>query len=78
MPLKMLGQPNIYKMPKELMFGARPLLRKTPYTWWPPKEYRSLVIGQFDIYPNQYENELLQKVLNTKTLASQPILDKLN
>jgi hypothetical protein len=35
MPLKMLGQPNIYKMPKEIMVGARPLLKKAPYSWWP-------------------------------------------
>ena len=37
MPLKMVGQPNIYKMSKEIMVGARPLLKKPQYTWWPPK-----------------------------------------
>jgi hypothetical protein len=55
MPLKMAGQPNIYKMPKELALGARPLLKKAPFSWWPPKEYQALVVGQFDIYPQEYD-----------------------
>lgn len=54
LPLKMQGQPNIYKMPKEMAAGARPLLKKAPYTWWPPKGYESSVVGQFDIYPIDY------------------------
>lgn len=66
MPLKMTGQPNIYKMPKELMLGARPLLKKPSYTWWPPKEFRSLVIGQFDIYPNQFNEVDLGQMLHKK------------
>jgi hypothetical protein len=27
-------------MDKALHFGIKDLLRKVPYTWWPPKEYR--------------------------------------
>lgn len=45
MPLKMIGQPSIFKMPKELMYGARPLLKKAPYKWWPLKQYESFVVG---------------------------------
>jgi superfamily II DNA or RNA helicase len=47
---------SIYKMPKELMLGARPLLKKPPYTWWPPKQFTNLVVGQFDIYPGQFSS----------------------
>lgn len=72
MPLKMVGQPNIYKMPKEMMFGARPLLKKPPYTWWPPKEFRNLVIGQFDIYPNPYNEQQLKQILSAKVADPQP------
>ena len=28
LPLRMTGSPNIYKMPKEIAFGARPLLKR--------------------------------------------------
>jgi len=52
MPMKMAGQPNIYKMPKEIMVGAKPLLKRPPYAWWPPKELQDFVVGQFDIYPS--------------------------
>ena len=54
LPLRMSGQPGIYKMPKEIALGARPLLKKTPYAWWPPEEYQSYTVGQFDIYPTSY------------------------
>ena len=37
MPLRMAGQPSIYKMPKEIALGARPLLKRVEYTWWPPR-----------------------------------------
>jgi hypothetical protein len=50
--MKMAGQPNIYKMPKEIMVGAKPLLKRPPYAWWPPKELQDFVVGQFDIYPS--------------------------
>ena len=59
MPLRMAGQPSIYKMPKEIAFGARPLLKQAPYTWWPPRQFKNLVIGQFDIYPLQCDNKRL-------------------
>ena len=38
-PPRMAGQPNIFKMSKEIAFGVRRLLKKAPYTWWPPKEF---------------------------------------
>ena len=45
MPLRMAGQPSIFKMPKEIALGARPLLKQVQYSWWPPKQYKNLVIG---------------------------------
>lgn len=53
MPPRMSGQPNIYKMDKALHFGVKELLKKTPYTWWPPKQYRLYQLGRFDLYPIQ-------------------------
>ena len=55
-PLKMPGQPGIYKLSKEMHFGARDLLKKAPVTWWPPKEYRLFALGRFDLYPLMYVN----------------------
>ena len=52
LPLRMAGQPNIYKMQKEIAMGARPLLKRVQYAWWPPKDYKLNSIGQFDIYPS--------------------------
>jgi len=45
LPLRMSGQPNIYKMPKELLLGCKPLLRKAPYSWWPLKEHAVYNVG---------------------------------
>lgn len=50
-PLKMSGQPGIYKMPKELLIGAKGLLKKAPVSWWPTKEYKLYSLGRFDLYP---------------------------
>jgi len=50
-PLKMSGQPGIYKMPKEILLGAKNLLKKAPVSWWPTKEYRLYSLGRFDLYP---------------------------
>lgn len=50
-------------MPKEIMVGARPLLKKPAYTWWPPKEYKDFVVGRFDIYPPNFDEKLNQKNL---------------
>jgi len=50
-PIKMAGQPNIYKMPKEIFYGAKDLLKKTPVTWWPPQQYKLFSLGRFDLYP---------------------------
>jgi hypothetical protein len=53
-PLRMSGQPGLYKMPREICFGARDKLKKSEYSWWPPEQFKNLQIGQFDIYPNEY------------------------
>jgi hypothetical protein len=34
-PLKMAGQPALYKLPKDIHYGAKPLLKKVPVSWWP-------------------------------------------
>lgn len=36
-PLKMGGSPNIYRLPKEMFYGARDKLQPAPYDWWPPE-----------------------------------------
>jgi len=46
----------MYKMPKETHFGAKNLIRKTPVTWWPKKEYKLYSMGRFDIYPLEFAN----------------------
>jgi len=38
-------------MEKSLHFGIKDLLRKVPYSWWPPKEYKLYQLGRFDLYP---------------------------
>jgi hypothetical protein len=43
--MRMSGQPNIYKMPKELFLGAKPLLKKSPFSWWPPKDFALYNVG---------------------------------
>lgn len=53
-PLKMTGQPGIYKMPKEIFIGARQVVKQTPVSWWPPKEFQNFSIGRFDLYPDEY------------------------
>lgn len=77
MPLKMSGQPSIFKMPKELMYGARPLLKKAPYKWWPLKQFENFVAGQFDIYPDEYNSKALKTLLNSESVRAQPVVDKL-
>lgn len=63
MPLRMAGQPNIYKMPKEILVGCKPLLKKAPYSWWPLKEHEVYNVGQFDIYPIQFSEENVQTLI---------------
>ena len=77
MPLKMSGQPSIFKMPKELMYGARPLLKKAPYKWWPLKQFENFVVGQFDIYPDTYNNKALKALLGSESGKSLATVDKL-
>lgn len=40
MPLKMSGNPGIYKLEKGIFFGVKELLKKVPYDWWPPKAFK--------------------------------------
>lgn len=53
-PLKMTGQPGIYKIPKELWFGAKEVVKPVAYTWWPPEEFKNFSVGRFDLYPEKY------------------------
>mmetsp|Transcript_7603 Transcript_7603/g.12779 ORF Transcript_7603/g.12779 Transcript_7603/m.12779 type:complete len:335 (-) Transcript_7603:48-1052(-) len=55
-PLRMSGQPGLYKIPKELLFGARDKLKSVPYTWWPLEEFNNQQIGRFDLYSEDYKN----------------------
>jgi len=50
----MSGQPGIYKMPKEIFYGAKDKLQKTPVGWWPPEEFKNQTIGRFDLCPDDY------------------------
>lgn len=56
LPLKMAGQPGIYKMDKTLWFGVKDLLVKTPVAWWPPKQFKLYSLGRFDLYPMQRDD----------------------
>jgi hypothetical protein len=68
MPLRMAGQPNIYKMEKNLFLGVKPLLKKTPFSWWPPREFELYNVGQFDIYPIQYKPEYVHALIGGQQL----------
>lgn len=61
--MRMAGQPSIYKMPKDIFIGARPLLKPVEYTWWPPKQFANASIGQFDIYPAAWDPQALSRLL---------------
>jgi len=69
MPMKMAGQPSVYKMPKEIAFGARPLLKKAGYTWWPLKEFKQFTVGMFDLHPLEAQHNKLKKLLETEQRA---------
>lgn len=64
------------------MIGARPLLKQVQYSWWPPKEFKNLVIGQFDLYPEQRDSSKLQRILssqdNVMQAAAQPQVESLD
>ena len=66
-------------MPKELFIGAKPLLKKSPFSWWPPKEFALYNVGQFDIYPNQFSQQKLQTLIGGHDIPySKPVVDKIN
>ena len=65
----MAGQPSIYKIPKEMLVGARPLLKRVQYAWWPPKEFQNATIGQFDIYPEHKDVVRLSRILSSNQSA---------
>lgn len=39
-PLKLSGQQGIFKIPKEILFGVKDKLKKAPYSWWPPEQFK--------------------------------------
>jgi len=57
-------------MPKEIALGARPLLKRVPYTWWPPKEFKNYLIGQFDLYPEKRDTAKLHRILSSQANVS--------
>ena len=36
--------------------GAVDLIKKVPYSWWPPKNLLNQNLGIFDLYPNEYSS----------------------
>lgn len=67
-PLKMTGQPGIYKLEKQVFVGVRDLLKKQPISWWPPKEFKLFTLGRFDLYP--VEAASMTKEVIMKKLAA--------
>lgn len=63
-PLRLSGQPGLYKMPKELLYGAKDKLKKTPYTWWPLEEFKNFAVGRFDLYPDEYTTWSRDQIIN--------------
>lgn len=63
-PLKLSGSPGLYKLPKEILYGARDKLKKAPYTWWPPEEYKGHTMGRFDLYPEDYSNWTRDQIIS--------------
>ena len=59
------------------MFGARPLLKKAPYKWWPLKEFENFVVGQFDIYPDNFNQKSLKALLSSEQKKIEPFVEKL-
>lgn len=64
-------------MPREVMFGARPLLKKAPYKWWPLKEFENFVVGQFDIYPDNFNQKGLKALLSSEQKKIESFVEKL-
>ena len=60
----MSGQPGLYKMPKELLFGAKDKLKRMPYSWWPLEEFRNFSVGRFDLYPDEYAQWSRDQIIN--------------
>lgn len=63
-PLKLSGSPGLYKLPKEILYGAKDLLKKAPYTWWPPEEFKNHTMGRFDLYPEEYSNWTRDQIIS--------------
>jgi hypothetical protein len=47
----MAGSKQIYQLDKDMLIGAKNGLRKSPFTWWPPDEYKLYAFSKFDLYP---------------------------
>ena len=41
-------------MAKETWFGAKDLIKKVPYQWWPPRHLKNQTLGIFDLCPGEY------------------------
>jgi len=52
-------------MPKEIFVGAKDLLKPVAYTWWPPEEYASQLLGRFDLYPEEHAKTSRDKIMST-------------
>ena len=73
MPLKMAGSPGIYKLDKGIFFGVKDLLKKVPYSWWPPKAFKLYQLGRFDLFPLEFSalsNEEVMKRLGKLAISS--------
>jgi len=40
-PMRLSGSPGLYKLPKEILYGCKDMLKKAPYSFWPPEEYKN-------------------------------------
>jgi hypothetical protein len=74
-PLRMSGQPGIYKLEKQIFVGVRDLLKKQPVTWWPPQEYKLFTLGRFDLYPIEAANMSREAITKNLGKVSEQALE---
>lgn len=72
------GSPNIYRLPKEVFFGARDKLQPAAYDWWPPEQYKRQQFGRFDLCPAEMASWKQDKIIaeaekNQVVTKAQPI-----
>lgn len=66
----LLSEDMFFKLPKEVHFGSKTLLRKMPMSWWPPKQYKLHSLGRFDFYPLQSANLTREQLVKKVKAAS--------